>query len=63
MQEGSKTEAEDRVSKDSLMDIIRAGAQQLIAQALKVEVTELLVTYADQRDEQGHARVVLTLKD
>ena len=63
MQEGSKTEAEDRVSKDLLMDIIRAGAQQLIAQALKVEVTELLVTYADQRDEQGHARVVLTLKD
>ncbi|MCW5784636.1 MAG: IS256 family transposase [Nitrospirales bacterium] len=60
MQEGSKTEAEDRVSKDSLMDIIRAGAQQLIAQALKVEVTELLATYADQRDEQGHARVVLS---
>ena len=60
MQEGSKTEAEDRVSKDLLMDIIRAGAQQLIAQALKVEVTELLATYADQRDEQGHARVVLS---
>jgi putative transposase len=60
MQERTKTEAEDRVSKDSLMDIIRAGAQQLIAQALKVEVTELLATYADQRDEQGHARVVLS---
>ena len=60
MQQRSKTEEEDRASKDSLMDIIRAGAQQLIAQALKAEVTELLATYADQRDEQGHARVVLS---
>lgn len=40
------------------MDIFRAGAQQLIAQALKAEVTELLATYAEQRDEPGHARVV-----
>jgi len=60
MQQRSKTEEEDRASKDSLMDIIRAGAQQLIAQALKAEVTELLATYADQRDEQRHARVVLS---
>ncbi len=60
MQERSKTEEEDRDSKDSLTDIIRTGAQQLIAQALKAEVAELLATYADQRDEQGHARVVLS---
>jgi len=60
MPKRSKTAEEDRASQDSLMDIIRAGAQQLIAQALKAEVTELLATYADQRDEQGHARVVLS---
>ena len=60
MQKRRKTAEEDRASKDSLMDIIRAGAQQLIAQALKAEGTELLATYADQRDEQGHARVVLS---
>ena len=41
-------------------DLIRTGAQQLIAQALKVEVADLLATYANQRDEQGHARVVLS---
>ena len=60
MQERTKPEQEDRGSKDSLTDLIRTGAQQLIAQALKVEVAELLATYGDQRDEQGHARVVLS---
>ncbi len=29
-------------------------------QALKAEVAELLATYTDQQDEQGHARVVLS---
>jgi len=60
MPERSKTELEDREGTDSLTDLIRTGAQQLLAQALKVEVAELLATYADQRDEQGHARVVLS---
>lgn len=60
MQERNKTDEEDRGSKDSLTDIIRTGAQQLIAQALKAEVADLLATYAEQRDEQGHARVVLS---
>jgi putative transposase len=60
MQERTKPEQEERDRTDSLTDLIRAGAQQLIAQALKVEVAELLATYANQRDEQGHARVVLS---
>ena len=60
MQERTKTEQEDRDRFDSLTDLIRTGAQQLIAQALKVEVADLVATYADQRDEQGHARVVLS---
>jgi putative transposase len=60
MQECTKTEQEDRGRNDSLTDLIRTGAQKLIAQALKTEVSELLATYADRRDEQGHARVVLS---
>lgn len=60
MQERTKTGEEDRERTDALTDLIRSGAQQLLAQALKVEVAELLATYADQRDEQGHARVVLS---
>ena len=60
MHKRTKTEQEDRDTKDSLTDLIRTGAQQLIAQALQAEVAELLATYAEQRDEQGHARVVLS---
>ncbi len=59
MEQRSKPKGEDRDSQDALTDLIRMGAQQLIAQALKVEVADLLATYAEQRDEQGHARVVL----
>ena len=58
MRERTKPEQEERNRTDSLTDFIRAGAQQLIAQALKMEVAELLATYADQGDEQGHPRVV-----
>ncbi len=58
MQEHTKAEQEERSQTDSLTDLIRAGAQQLIAQALKAEVADLLASYEDQRDEQGHARVV-----
>jgi transposase-like protein len=60
MSESPKTEQEDRGGTDSLTDLIRTGAQQLLAQALKAEVADLLASYADQRDEQGHARVVLS---
>lgn len=60
MKKRSKTEQEERGSQDELPALIRTGAQKLIAQALQVEVAELLATYADQQDEQGHARVVLS---
>jgi hypothetical protein len=59
MSESAKPEQEERGRNDSLTDMIRTGAQQLIAQALKAEVVALLATYADQQDEQGRARVVL----
>ncbi len=60
MQKRSNPEEENRDRQDPLTDLIRTRAQQLIVQALKVEVADLLATYADQRDEQGHARVVLS---
>ena len=60
MQKRTKSEEEDRGRTDSLTELIRTGAQKLLAQALKAEVAELLATYADQSTEQGHARVVLS---
>ena len=60
MEECSKPAEEERGSQDTLTDLLRTGAQQLIAQALKAEVADLLATYSDQRDEQGYARVVLS---
>ncbi len=60
MQKRTKSEEEDRGRTDSLTELIRTGAQKLLAQALKAEVAELLAPYADQSTEQGHARVVLS---
>ena len=58
MSESTKTESRERGSRDTLTELMRAGAQKLIAEALEAEVTELLATYADQQDAQGRAVVV-----
>lgn len=58
MKQRSKIDPEDRVERDPLTQVLRAGAQQLLAQALEAEMAELLAAFADQRDAQGHARVV-----
>lgn len=58
MLERSKTEGEDRESRDLLTDLIRTGAQQLIAQALQAEVADLMAVYTERRDAQGRAGVV-----
>jgi len=60
MSQRNKTEREDREQHDSLTELIRTGAQQLIAQALKAEVADLLAMYADQQDEHRHPRVTLS---
>jgi len=60
MQECTKPEQEDRGDTDSLTTLIRTGTQQRLTQALKAEVADVLMSYAEQRDEQGHARVVLS---
>jgi len=58
MQEGSKTQSEEPVSRDTLTELLRTGARQLLAHALEAERAELLAQYADQQDEQGRALVV-----
>lgn len=58
MSKPTKTDQEDRGTRDVLTELMRAGARKLIAQALEVEVTELVATYAQQQDAEGHAVVV-----
>ena len=54
----NKGEEKDRDTQDLLTDLMRTGVRKLIAQALQAEVADLLASYRDQQDEQGHARVV-----
>ena len=58
MSQRSKTKAEERVSRDTLTELLRSGARQLLAQALEAERADLLAQYADQQDEHGRALVV-----
>lgn len=58
MSESIKSEARDREERDTLTEVLRAGARKLIAQALEVEVAELLGAYAVHRDDEGRAIVV-----
>jgi transposase-like protein len=43
---------------DPLTDLLRTGAQQLIANAVEAELLELLGQYADSKDEQGRQMIV-----
>jgi len=45
-------------SKDALTEILREGAQQMLARAVENEVTEYLACHADQRDEEDRRLVV-----
>lgn len=58
MKERTKTEPEEREHRDTLTDLLRAGAQKLIAEALEAEVAAVLAGYAKHRDEAGRALVV-----
>jgi transposase-like protein len=51
-----KTPEEERT--DPLTDLLRTGAQQLIANAVEAELLELLGHYAENKDEQGRHVVV-----
>jgi putative transposase len=43
---------------DPLTEVLRQGAQQLLAQAIEAEIAVLLVQYTDRRDAQGRHMVV-----
>ena len=43
---------------DALTDLLRTGAQQLIASAVEAELAGYLAQFADLRTEAGHAAVV-----
>ena len=58
MKERNKLEQEERAACDPLTEMLRVGAQKLLKQALEAEVTELLATYANRRDEGGRSVVV-----
>ena len=45
-------------SQEALNEILRQGAQQMLAQAVENEVAEYLVRHTDQRDEDGRRLVV-----
>ena len=43
---------------DALTDLLRTGAQQLIATAVEAELASYLAQFADLRTKAGHAAVV-----
>jgi hypothetical protein len=45
-------------SKDVLSDVLRQGAQQMLAQAIEAEVTEWIEAHAPATDEEGRRQVV-----
>src|SRR5713226_629444 len=44
--------------RDALTEVLRKGAQTLLAQAIEAEVVEFLRQHRDQKDESGRARLV-----
>ena len=45
-------------AEDPLTEVLRRGAQRLLAQAIEAEVAMLLAQYADRRDSQGRQALV-----
>ena len=46
------------ISADPLTELLRSGARKLIADAVEVELQQLLSQYATFKNEQGHQQVV-----
>jgi putative transposase len=53
-----KTPESQESFSDALSDLLRRGAQQIVAQAIEAELNEFLNTYRDLKDEQGRQSVV-----
>ncbi|MCD4728028.1 MAG: hypothetical protein K8R46_10220 [Pirellulales bacterium] len=48
----------ESTAKDVMTDILRKGAQQILAQAIQEEVVEWIEQRAELRDEKGRQQVV-----
>ena len=57
-QSTAKTECLSMKPRDVLTDILRQGAQQMLAAAIENEVAEYVARYAPLRDAEGHRLVV-----
>jgi putative transposase len=58
MQEGTASTIRLAGSQDSLSEILRRGAQQLLAQAIEAEVAEWIDEHQHVKDQQGRRQVV-----
>lgn len=58
MGKGTVVDLSVRVDRDELTELIRTGARKSIAEALELEVNELLAEFTCERDERARARVV-----
>ncbi len=45
-------------TRDALTEVLRAGARQLLAEAIEAEVGSFLTEYQQERNEAGHQRLV-----
>jgi putative transposase len=45
-------------SRDILSEVLRAGAQQMLATAIEVEVSEWIAEREHLKNEQGHRQVI-----
>jgi hypothetical protein len=55
---GSTVALPELESRDVLSDVLRQGAQKMLAQAIDAEVMEWIETHAAVRDAHGHRQVV-----
>ena len=49
---------EPTTNKDVLTEVLREGAQKLLAEAVQAELEELLEEYREERDGEGRQRLV-----
>jgi transposase-like protein len=55
---GSTVALPESASRDVLSDVLRQGAQKMLAEAIEAEVAEWIEAHAAVRDAQGHRQVV-----
>ncbi len=49
----------EEISEDPLTELLRNGGRKLIAEAVEVELEQLLSQYSTLKNKQGHKQVVV----